>query len=77
MFFSLQVNIAMDHLDYGFFGSDGENIISDCFDAVLVQNVNNGWSMPQQFRQWVEDSVSDGFQWPIGYSNSFFGNAIV
>lgn len=56
-----------------FFENGGQTVLYDCFDAVLIQNVDNPNIMPQEFRQWVEDAVSNGFQWP---NNDYFGNAM-
>lgn len=73
MIINLQANNAIDENDDDFFNGNGETIISDCFNAVLEQNVNNNNLMPQTFKRWVTESVAVFFRWP---SNTAFGNIL-
>lgn len=56
-----------------FFTQDGQIVIKECFDAVLVQNIN-GMKMVQEFREFVENlDAQHHFEWP---NNRNFGNGL-
>lgn len=62
----------MDDENWEFFNGDGEQTIFNCFKAVLAQNQGDNDLMSPEFRDWVNEAVSEGFEWP---RNTAFGNA--
>lgn len=63
--FLFQANGAFDDGNRDFFEQqNGDDVIFDCFKAVLKQNVANEQLMPAEFRQWAETATSPGFEWP-------------
>lgn len=73
LLFLNQVQRAFDENDNTFFEQNGDDVIRECFMAVLIQNVRTSNTMIPEFREFVNDLDDDNkFAWA---NNNYFGNA--
>lgn len=74
LLFLFKAETAFENADVSFFGRNGHDVIKECFNGVLIQNVATT-KMAPEFREYVENLPQQyQYEWP---NNVGFGEYLV